>query len=148
MLQWLSYSQLLPEQWLLAMDNLIRHVSSFKLEKSILILFFILNPNIRVRGHHDGIMAFMPSWEVAGTPVVLLPGWPQTAEAYTEVLPALSERHRTVSIDPPELGDSNALTAGHGTATISMLLEESLRLVLGASYHLVGHDEGAWVAYA
>jgi pimeloyl-ACP methyl ester carboxylesterase len=27
-------------------------------------------------------------------------------------------------------------------------LKKSLCLVLGASYHHVGHDEGAWVAYA
>lgn len=84
----------------------------------------------------------------SGTPVVLLLGWPETAEAYTEVFPALSERHRTFSIDLLGLGESNASTAGYDTAIISKLLEESLRPVLGASYHLVDHDVGAWIAYA
>jgi hypothetical protein len=58
--------------------------------------------------------------------VVLLLGWPKIAEAYTEVFPALSERHRTFSIDLPGLGESNASTAGHGTAIVSKLLEEIL----------------------
>jgi pimeloyl-ACP methyl ester carboxylesterase len=93
----------------------------------------------------NGIHAFVGG---SGTPVVLLPGWPETAEAYTEVFPALSERHRSFSIDPPGLGESNAPTAGYDTAIVSKLLEESLRPVLGASYHLVGHDVGAWIAYA
>ena len=84
----------------------------------------------------------------SGTPVVLLPGWPETAKAYTEVFPALSERHRTFSINPPGLGESNAPTAGYDIAIVSKLLEESLRPVLGASYHLGGHDVGAWIAYA
>ena len=73
---------------------------------------------------------------------------PETAEADTEVFPALSERHRTFSIDPPGLGESNAPTTEYDTAIISKLLEESLRPVLGASYHLVGYDVGAWIAYA
>ena len=61
MLQWLSHSQLLLGQWLPAMDYLIRHVSSFKLEKSSLLILTYsssLNLNIGVKDHHDDIMAF------------------------------------------------------------------------------------------
>ncbi|MGF7183232.1 alpha/beta fold hydrolase [Tunturiibacter psychrotolerans] len=29
----------------------------------------------------------------SGTPVILLPGWPETAEAYSEVFPRLADRH-------------------------------------------------------
>jgi pimeloyl-ACP methyl ester carboxylesterase len=81
----------------------------------------------------------------SGTPVVLLP---ETAEAYTEVFRALSERHRTFSIDPPDLESSTHRQPGYDTAIIGELLGESLRPVLGASYRLVGHDVGAWIAYA
>ena len=84
----------------------------------------------------------------SGTPVILLPGWPETAEAYTEVFPALSERHQTFAIDPPGLGDSRPSTEGYDTGTISKILEESLRPVVGDAYHLVGHDVGAWIVYA
>ena len=51
-------------------------------------------------------------------------------------------------IDPPGLGKSDASTAGYDTATVSRLLEESLLPVLRGSYHLVGRDGGAWIAYA
>jgi hypothetical protein len=56
-----------PGQLLLAMDYLIRHVS-IKLEKSSLLILpcsSSINLNIGVKDHHDDIMAFMPSWEVA-----------------------------------------------------------------------------------
>lgn len=64
------------------------------------------------------------------------------------MFPALSERHPTFAIDPPGIGESHASTGGYDTETISRLLEESLRPVVGNSYHLVSHDVGAWIAYA
>ena len=72
----------------------------------------------------------------SGTPVVLLPGWPETAEAYSEVLPALAERHHVLAIDPPGLG------------SISKQLEDALRSFTPQPIHLVSHDVGAWIAYA
>jgi pimeloyl-ACP methyl ester carboxylesterase len=79
----------------------------------------------------------------SGTPVILFPEWPATAEAYAEVFPALTERHSTLAIDPPGLGDSDVSTGGYDTETLSRLLEESLRPIVGESYHLVRHDIGA-----
>ena len=95
----------------------------------------------------NGIHAFVEG-SGSGTPVILLPGWPETAEAYTELFPALSARHPTFAVDPPGLGNSQPSTKGYDTETISKLLEESLRPVVGDTYHLVGHDLGAWMAYA
>ena len=95
----------------------------------------------------NGIHAFVGG-SGSGTPVVLLPGWPETAEAYTEVFPALSARRRIFAIDPPGLGESSPSTRGYDTDTISKILEESLRPVIRDTYHLVGHDLGAWIAYA
>jgi pimeloyl-ACP methyl ester carboxylesterase len=84
-----------------------------------------------------------------GEPMLLLPGWPQTAEAYSEIFPYLSQRYRIFALDPPGLGDSVPSPDGYDTAAISRLLEESIRSVLpNRSYHLVGHDVGAWIAYA
>jgi pimeloyl-ACP methyl ester carboxylesterase len=76
-----------------------------------------------------------------GSPIVLLPGWPETAEAYSKVFSALS-------VDPPGLGDSEASTVGYDIQVISGLLEECIRTVMLSSYHLVGHDVGVWIAYA
>ena len=84
----------------------------------------------------------------SGTTVILLSGWPETAEAYGDVFPLLAERHRVLAIDPPGLGESAPSNKGYDTAKISRILKESLSAEAGKSYHLVGHDIGAWMAYA
>ncbi|MCJ1413653.1 hypothetical protein MMC19_007775 [Ptychographa xylographoides] len=83
-----------------------------------------------------------------GTPVVLVPGWPQTADAYEDVFSALAERHRVLSIDPPGLGNSGPSETGYDTEAISTLLNEALQPHMEEAFHLVGHDVGAWIAYA
>ncbi|KAI9745009.1 MAG: hypothetical protein M1818_001287 [Claussenomyces sp. TS43310] len=83
-----------------------------------------------------------------GIPIVLLPGWPQTAEAYSEIFPLLSQHYQVWAIDPPGLGDSAASTHGYDTQNISRILKESLEEAIQEPYHLVGHDVGAWIAYA
>lgn len=83
-----------------------------------------------------------------GLPIVLLPGWPQTADAYLEIFESLSERYQVWAVDPPGLGDSAASTAGYDRKNISKTLEESISTKISSPYHLVGHDVGAWIAYA
>jgi pimeloyl-ACP methyl ester carboxylesterase len=77
-----------------------------------------------------------------------LPGWPETAEAYNEVLPLLAERHHVLAIDPPGLGESSESTQGYDTGSISKQLEDAVRSSAPRPIHLVGHDVGAWIAYA
>jgi pimeloyl-ACP methyl ester carboxylesterase len=83
-----------------------------------------------------------------GSPVILLPGWPQTAEAYLEIFKHLSEKHQVWAVDPPGLGESAASPVGYDTASISSILEAAFRTTVTKPYHLVGHDVGAWIAYA
>jgi pimeloyl-ACP methyl ester carboxylesterase len=83
-----------------------------------------------------------------GSPVVLLPGWPESAEAYSEVFSSLSQDHQVWAVDPPGLGDSAVSTVGYDIQAISRLLEESINTAIPSSYHLVGHDVGGWIAYA
>ena len=83
-----------------------------------------------------------------GSTVVLVPGWPETAEAYSELFPLLAQHHSVLCVDPPGLGDSAPSEIGYDTAAISRLLEEDLRSRVKDSFHLVGHDVGAWIAYA
>jgi len=82
------------------------------------------------------------------SPVVLLPGWPQTAEAYGDIFPSLARHHKVFAIDPPGLGDSAPSTEGYDTAHIARVLEDAAEGALEAPFHLVGHDVGAWIAYA
>ena len=83
-----------------------------------------------------------------GTPVVLVPGWPESARAYDEVLPFLAARHHVLAVDPPGLGDSVESTQGYDTGSISRQLEDAVRSFMPQPIHLVGHDVGAWIAYA
>ena len=93
-----------------------------------------------------GIHALTGGDELMST-VVLIPGWPETAEAYSEVFPSLARSHRTFCVDPPGVGDSAPSEAGYDTGTVAKTLQRSLRSRINGSYHLVGHDVGAWIAY-
>jgi pimeloyl-ACP methyl ester carboxylesterase len=93
----------------------------------------------------EGIRAFTAG---SGTTVVLLPGWPETAEAYNEVVPPLAARHRVLAVDLPGLGESAPPAQGFDTGGISGLLEDSIKGAAPEPFHLVGHDVGAWIAYA
>ena len=84
----------------------------------------------------------------SGSLVVLLPGWPETVQAYADVFPMLAARHRVLALDPPGLGGSAPSPEGYDTANISRMLAEAVQGVAEGSYHLVGHDVGAWIAYA
>jgi pimeloyl-ACP methyl ester carboxylesterase len=92
-----------------------------------------------------GVHAFVAG---EGVPIVLLPGWPQTAEAYAEVVPYLSQRYQVWAIDPPGLGDSAPAISGYDTKSISRILQEVMKSVITEPIHLVGHDVGAWIAFA
>ena len=63
----------------------------------------------------------------AGPTVVLIPGWPETAEAYGEVFPFLEKNHSIICVDPPGIGGSAPSNGGYDTGTVSKLLEVSLQ---------------------
>ncbi|KAL4767865.1 alpha/beta-hydrolase [Aspergillus nidulans var. acristatus] len=87
--------------------------------------------------------------------VVLIPGWPQTAEAFTPLFEPLSQKYRFYALDPPGLGDSAPPTNSTGTGTdystvnVSRLMASAIHATLeeGQKYHLLGHDIGGWIAY-
>ena len=78
-----------------------------------------------------------------GSTVVLVPGWPETAEAYSELFPLLAQDHGILCVDPPGLGDSAPSEIGYDTGAISRTLEQVLRSRAKDSFHLVGHDAGS-----
>ena len=84
----------------------------------------------------------------SGTPVVLLSGWPETAEAYSEVFYQFAERHQVFALDPPGLGESKPATGGYDTANVARELATAIETATQERIHLVGHDVGGWIAYA
>jgi pimeloyl-ACP methyl ester carboxylesterase len=84
----------------------------------------------------------------SGTPVILLPGWPETAEAYSGVFPRLADCHQIFALDPPGLGESAPAPDGYDTANVAKILSAAVNTVTSERIHLVGHDVGGWIAYA
>ena len=84
----------------------------------------------------------------SGTTVVLLSGWPETAEAYSEIIPQLAESHQVLALDPPGLGGSEPAAGGYDTANIAKILANAVQTFAPGPIHLVGHDVGGWIAYA
>lgn len=82
-----------------------------------------------------------------GEPLVLVGGWPESWYAWRKVMPALAQERRVIAFDLPGQGDSGFATS-YDTQTIAAYLHEALAQ-LGVTQHvLVGHDVGAWLAYA
>lgn len=104
-----------------------------------------MDPNWNSTTLPHGIHAYTRG---SGPPLVLLAGWPETADAFSEIFPHLSPHYRIYAIDPPGLGDSDPSPSSYDTATISTLLESSLRATISKPFHLLGHEVGAWIAYA
>lgn len=84
-----------------------------------------------------------------GTPILLVPGWPQTWYAYRHVMQALSAQgYMAIAIDPPGLGDSDRPEHGYDTGSVANTLHLTMQQLGFNHYHLVGHDVGMWIAYA
>jgi len=80
-----------------------------------------------------------------GTPIVMLHGWPQSSYVWRKVVPLISKEYRIILIDLPGLGQSQSFDT-FSTADVSDIIAEVTQTLGIASYHLVGHDIGAWVA--
>ena len=83
--------------------------------------------------------------EGTGTPIVMLHGWPQSSYVWRKVVPLISKEYRIILIDLPGLGQSQSFDT-FSTADVSDIIAEVTQTLGIASYHLVGHDIGAWVA--
>src|ERR1700741_3824654 len=87
-----------------------------------------------------------------GTPILLLPGWPQSWYAWRYVMPLLVEAgRRVIALDPRGMGDSDRPTSGYHMRTVTAELHgfiEALELTANGPLDIVGHDLGTWIGYA
>ncbi|VWD60400.1 alpha/beta fold hydrolase [Burkholderia contaminans] len=85
----------------------------------------------------------------AGTPVLLIPGWPQTWYAWRHVMQALAARgFMAVAVDPPGTGYSDRPDVGSDTGRTAATLHRVMVQLGFDVYQVAGHDVGMWVAYA
>ena len=83
-----------------------------------------------------------------GELVVLIAGWPQSLHAWRRVFPRLAQHYRVIALDPPGMGDSTIPAPAYDLASVADLVHAAIRSLGVDSFHLVGHDIGAWISYS
>jgi haloacetate dehalogenase len=103
---------------------------------------FVETNGIRLSVHRAG----------AGTPLILMHGYPQTHMAWEKVAPALAERFDVIVPDLRGYGDSDAPAddADHLTYAKREMARDIVGMMDGLGIgraHVLGHDRGARVTY-
>ncbi|MFE2990993.1 alpha/beta fold hydrolase [Streptomyces sp. NPDC059262] len=76
----------------------------------------------------------------AGSPVVLVHGFPETWWVFHKLIPLLSERHRVFAPDLRGFGDSATATTAHDSVTAAQDLSELITRLDVGPVHLTGQD--------
>lgn len=83
----------------------------------------------------------------AGSPVVLLHGWPQTWFAWRDTMDALSARFTVIAPDLRGTGLSEKTADGYDKATIAADVAALIDHAAGGRAAVIGHDMGGKAAY-
>lgn len=87
-----------------------------------------------------------------GTPILLIPGWPESWYAWRFVMPELiAAGHRVIALDLRGMGDSDHPMNGYDSRTVAKEIHgfvEVMGLAREGSLDVAAHDVGAWMAYA
>lgn len=83
-----------------------------------------------------------------GDPVVLLHGFPETWYTWRKIMPALAEEHTVIALDLRGVGGSSVEESGYDKETMAEDIHQLVRKLGFEEVSVVGHDLGAWVAYA
>src|SRR5271170_7612310 len=76
----------------------------------------------------------------AGSPVLLVHGFPETWRVFRKLIPLLSERHRVFAVDLRGFGDSATATGEPDSATSAADLSELITRLNIGPVHLTGQD--------
>lgn len=82
-----------------------------------------------------------------GEPVVLLHGYPQTAQMWRKVAPALLKQFKVVCPDLRGYGDSDKPRDGYDKRSMAKDVHDTMEALGFSRYAVVGHDRGARVAH-
>lgn len=83
-----------------------------------------------------------------GTPIVLLPGWPQTWWAYHKILIELSKAHHVIVVEIRGMGSSDRPADGFDKRTMAKDISEIVKKFGLSKVIIAGHDIGAQVAWS
>ena len=106
------------------------------------------------RGVVDGAgvrLGYVEAGPAEGVPVLLLPGWPQTAYVWRRVLPRLAEAgRRAIALDLPGQGASGFMPEGAASSAdaVAEVVLDALRALGVEQADVAAHDVGGWVAFS
>jgi pimeloyl-ACP methyl ester carboxylesterase len=83
-----------------------------------------------------------------GTPLILLPGWPETWWQYHKIMPLLARHFHVVSVDIRGMGLSSKPVDGYDKKTMAKDIHELVRHLGYDKVDIAGHDIGSMVAFA
>ncbi|NWJ45800.1 MAG: alpha/beta hydrolase [Chloroflexi bacterium] len=84
----------------------------------------------------------------AGQPLVMIPGWSQTAAQYRDQIEALSDRYRVISLDMRGHGESDKPNSGYRIARFSQDLHDVLVELDLQNVVLLGHSMGCSIIWS
>ncbi|CAM3357055.1 alpha/beta fold hydrolase [Kibdelosporangium persicum] len=94
--------------------------------------------------HHrvnlDGTELHYVAAGTAGSPVLLVHGFPETWWVFHKLIPLLSEHHQVFAVDLRGFGDSTTATPEHDSATSAKDLGDVIARLDVGPVHLVGQD--------
>lgn len=82
----------------------------------------------------------------SGTPLICLPGWPQTWYSFHTLAPELAKNYRVIIVDIRGMGTSEKPISGYDKKTMAKDIYELTRQLGLEKVHLLGHDIGGMVA--
>lgn len=83
-----------------------------------------------------------------GAPLVLLHGWPASAEMWRRVMPALAKSRTVIAPDLRGSGYSDKPASGYDKANLARDVQALMAGLGHTRYAVAGHDIGGMVAYA
>jgi len=83
-----------------------------------------------------------------GSPVVLLPGWPETWWSWHKIMPELASNHTVIALDIRGMGASDKPADGYEKKALAKDVHELVKALGYKKVDVVGHDIGSMVAFA
>jgi pimeloyl-ACP methyl ester carboxylesterase len=77
-----------------------------------------------------------------GQPIVMIPGWSQSAEQFKYQIPVFAEHYYVIAIDPRGHGESEKVPFGYRIARLAQDIHELIGALQLRKPHLFGHSMG------
>jgi pimeloyl-ACP methyl ester carboxylesterase len=84
----------------------------------------------------------------SGSPLILLPGWPQTWWSYHKMMPLLAKKHKVIAIDIRGMGSSDKPETGYDKKTMASDVYQLIHQLGYNQVFVCGHDIGSMVAFS